>query len=390
MSLEALLRDKWGKETGRTRQSLVKGETGRSTAPEEEVACWMVQVADALTYLHNEMGIVHRDLKPDNVLLNGQNRIKVADFGLSFYVDGPVERYLCGTDGFQAPEMTKETAYGRPIDIYAFSAMFHCMLLGDTPDPVAGSLCHDNPDHRPEASDLLRMTIFSNPTVAPRAPLVGTRGSKRLVPPTEEEGQDTSDKRGGTASDPQSTTDLPIRAKKKPNVQLSTASPSTVPSPPPDASDKALTNSDTHTDASSSTPTNTSDKVNHLASRFLIASTSIASIPTQGLLAFTPSPQAHPLQAPPLQAMPSQAHLSSGLLAPEQLLHAPTSTPSVYTLSRSLSRSFSALTVSPCTESSPVAGQDTVDTTLSPSPPHPSITQSTQVTTHQESSAEEA
>eukprot|EP00112_Aurelia_sp_Birch-Aquarium-sp1_P026989 Seg994.8 transcript_id=Seg994.8/GoldUCD/mRNA.D3Y31 product="Serine/threonine-protein kinase PDIK1L" protein_id=Seg994.8/GoldUCD/D3Y31 len=43
---------------------------------------WMVQIADALQYLHHN-NIVHRDLKPDNILLSTEMDIKVADFGLA-------------------------------------------------------------------------------------------------------------------------------------------------------------------------------------------------------------------------------------------------------------------------------------------------------------------
>lgn len=112
-----------------------KDETGRAKAQKHEVATWMSQVAQALVYLHEKMGLVHRDLKPNNVLLDGQGMVKIADFGLSLYENGEAQSGSCGTEGYQAPEMWWEGYHhGRPLDIFAFGAMVHCLILGEPPE----------------------------------------------------------------------------------------------------------------------------------------------------------------------------------------------------------------------------------------------------------------
>jgi serine/threonine kinase 32 len=51
----------------------------RKTLTEEAVRFWMAELACALRYIHSQ-GIVHRDLKPDNVLLDSEGHVHLADF----------------------------------------------------------------------------------------------------------------------------------------------------------------------------------------------------------------------------------------------------------------------------------------------------------------------
>lgn len=51
----------------------------RKCFTEEAVRFWMAELGCALRYIHSQ-GIVHRDLKPDNVLLDSQGHVHLADF----------------------------------------------------------------------------------------------------------------------------------------------------------------------------------------------------------------------------------------------------------------------------------------------------------------------
>src|SRR5215217_3612239 len=96
-----------------------------------------LEVGRALAFAHSQ-GLVHRDVKPQNVLLNGDGRAKVTDFGIArtLDVDGMTQTgTVLGTSNYIAPEQ----ASGQPVDahsdVYSLGAVLYELLTGDVPFP---------------------------------------------------------------------------------------------------------------------------------------------------------------------------------------------------------------------------------------------------------------
>jgi eukaryotic-like serine/threonine-protein kinase len=94
-----------------------------------------VQIARALAFAH-EHGLVHRDVKPQNVLLDGDGRAQVTDFGIARSLD--VEGItLAGTVLGTADYIAPEQAGGQPVDaqtdVYSLGVVLYELLAGDVP-----------------------------------------------------------------------------------------------------------------------------------------------------------------------------------------------------------------------------------------------------------------
>ncbi|XP_059175085.1 serine/threonine-protein kinase N2-like [Physella acuta] len=89
-----------------------------------------------LQYLH-ENKIVYRDLKLDNLLLDSEGYLKMADFGLCKEGMGFQDRTstFCGTPEFLAPEVLTETSYSRAVDWWGLGVLIYEMLVGESPFP---------------------------------------------------------------------------------------------------------------------------------------------------------------------------------------------------------------------------------------------------------------
>ncbi|MFL6159166.1 MAG: serine/threonine-protein kinase, partial [Marmoricola sp.] len=91
--------------------------------PSDEVKAIGAQMARALAYAHGQ-GIVHRDVKPSNVLLCGDGRALLADFGIARLV-GSTEHHTrtgdaIGSPAYLAPEQVAGEALTPALDIYSF------------------------------------------------------------------------------------------------------------------------------------------------------------------------------------------------------------------------------------------------------------------------------
>ncbi|XP_077580047.1 microtubule-associated serine/threonine-protein kinase 3 isoform X1 [Stigmatopora nigra] len=134
--------------------------------PVDMARMYFAETVLALEYLHN-YGIVHRDLKPDNLLITSMGHIKLTDFGLSKIglmnmttnlYEGHIEKdtrefidkQVCGTPEYIAPEVILRQGYGKPVDWWAMGIILYEFLVGcvpffgDTPEQLFGQVVNDD------------------------------------------------------------------------------------------------------------------------------------------------------------------------------------------------------------------------------------------------------
>ena len=105
--------------------------------PARRALALAIGVARGLAYAH-EHGIVHRDVKPQNVLLNGDGRAKVTDFGIarSLDVDGVTRSgTVLGTSNYIAPEQASGRQVEPGTDVYSLGVVLFELLTGQVPFP---------------------------------------------------------------------------------------------------------------------------------------------------------------------------------------------------------------------------------------------------------------
>lgn len=108
------------------------GEEGESKA-----LFYIVQIADALEYLHSK-GVVHRDIKPENIFVLKNEQVKLLDLGFAKEVEtNPTklqEDITCGTPAYMSPEQAMGlTTLDIRSDIYSLGATLYHLIFGETP-----------------------------------------------------------------------------------------------------------------------------------------------------------------------------------------------------------------------------------------------------------------
>ncbi|OQY24816.1 MAG: hypothetical protein B6I35_00730 [Anaerolineaceae bacterium 4572_32.2] len=185
----------------------------RGPLPEAEALPWIVQICDALEYLHSQIPpIIHRDVKPANIKITSQGRPMLVDFGIAKIYD-PILRTTAGaravTPGYSPPEQYGRGHTDNRSDIYALGATLYALLTGQEPadsvesligateltsprklnpqisKPVAQAILAamaPDPVHRYQSADEFKAALGRIPSPRPSRPAVAAARPARPAP----------------------------------------------------------------------------------------------------------------------------------------------------------------------------------------------------------------
>jgi len=112
-------------------------QNSQQVTPQEALSI-VPAICEALQFAHDN-GVVHRDVKPENILLDQQGKVKIADFGLAKLTEQGVEntalthtRQVTGTPRYMSPEQhERPTDVDHRTDIYSLGVVFYELLTGE-------------------------------------------------------------------------------------------------------------------------------------------------------------------------------------------------------------------------------------------------------------------
>jgi serine/threonine-protein kinase len=203
------------------RTLMVEAQQRNAFLSEREVLGWANQLADALTYLHNQKPpILHRDIKPSNLKLTPNGLLKLVDFGLVKILASD-EMTITVIQGRGTALYTPLEQYGGDTghtdartDIYAFGATLYHLLTNTRPVEARELFLHPenltpprqqnpdislrterailwamslHPEDRPQDVEAFRQALLGdwNPITRPRAALPGPSLVDLVASPTE-------------------------------------------------------------------------------------------------------------------------------------------------------------------------------------------------------------
>ena len=160
---------------GRSLKELI---VGRGAAPINVAIEYARQILSALRFAHRH-GIVHRDIKPHNVLVDGEGRVKVTDFGIARAGTSQMTETgsIVGTAQYLSPEQARGGEVDPRSDLYSLGVVLYELLTGKTPfdgdTPVEIAMKHLSnapkppsklrPDVPPELDMVVLRALAKNP-----------------------------------------------------------------------------------------------------------------------------------------------------------------------------------------------------------------------------------
>jgi eukaryotic-like serine/threonine-protein kinase len=138
-------------------RSLKEQLVARGPMPIADAIHFARQILNALRFAHRK-GVVHRDIKPHNVMVDGDQRLKVTDFGIARAGASQMTEAgaIVGTAQYLSPEQARGAAVDQRSDLYSIGVVLYEMLTGEVPftgdTPVEIAMKHLSDTPRPPST----------------------------------------------------------------------------------------------------------------------------------------------------------------------------------------------------------------------------------------------